>query len=224
MRRLFVLLVVATAACGGGAKSSPAPASGAPSAAPASSAPATAEPDAGAPSGRCLASLARKRPAGWRDSGTLTVTLVDDHPTKIGDQAIQAQTAEDARRALRDAVCRAGGVLGVLEGKPPKNGVATIAVVVPAKEDEAADVALLCKEPKGMPRDLDDPQRLRIAFETYSEQLSSTKWRGWLFDMTDELAHADDAARRAIRKKYAATLKKAPGASASCWFAAGLER
>jgi hypothetical protein len=226
-------ILVACGGGGGGGGGGPSTPQATSTAAPSSSAAPAASATAAPKTERCNAALARKRPAGWKDSGTLTVTIADDRPTRIavadasgkslGEQAVEAQKPEDARRALREAVCRAGGVVGVLEGKPPKSGTATIAVVRPAKEDEAGDVAMLCKEPAGMPADLDAGQKMRVAFETYDEQLTSAKWRGWLHDMSEEMEREGDAGRATVRKKYGATLESAPGAPKPCWFASRLK-
>jgi hypothetical protein len=219
------LLVVA---CGGGKPANEAKTET--SAAPSASAPATASPPAsGGGDVRCIAGMTNKRPQGWKEAGFVVITVDGDEPKtfEIHDETGKvvgtnaAPKGREGREALRNAACRVGGFLVFLE-KPAKGATSVKAIVLkPAKEDEAGDLAMMCKEPE-LPAGLDESQKLRIAVEIFEERLTSTKWRGWLFDMNDETRRgADDAAHVATKKKRGAELQAAAG-KGTCWFGAAL--
>lgn len=213
-------LAVSLVACGG----SSTPKSGAD--APTTSGAARSSPDA------CLAAVTNKTPAGWSQVGTVVVAIEGDKPKtiEIKDAAGKVTSTEPApatpkemREATRLATCKAGGYLAVIVGAPPKGAASmTLAVLKPAREDEAGDVAVMCKEPSEIPADFDPAQKLVVAAQLFEERLTSSKWRGWLLGMTGELRAADDAARVAIKKKHGAAL--ADAAKGSCWFATQLTR
>ena len=199
----------------------------------------SAAPSASASSARCLASTANRRPAGWVEAGSVTVTFgagkapkaleLRDAAGKVVATEPVAAGQEDVREALRRATCRLGGVVAFVDEKSEKDApVLTIAVLKPPKEDEGADLARVCKEPSwaalGVDASggLDESQKMRVASQLLEESLTSPKWRGWLFDMNAELEAGSDATYGAIKKKHAVTLRAA--APKDCWFLAGLER
>jgi hypothetical protein len=99
----------------------------------------------------------------------------------------------------------------------------TVAVVKPAREDEGADLAALCKEPPA-PAGTDDAQRRRIAVEHHERHLTTARWRDWLFDLSAKLRNSDDAGRAAIRASHADALSAAAKKASieDCWFASSL--
>lgn len=217
--RLFTVLLLSLAGC---AAADPLPA-----VSPA----ATATPEAAAENpADCSAAMTGKRPTGWLDAGKIVITLVDGKPTSIeihdasGKSApsppIDAATPEASRENLRKAVCLAGGVLGVVAGKPPKSGTMTIDTLRPAKEDAVADLVLLCSEPAEMLADTDPSQKVAIARQMYGERLTSARYRGWLHHLSVAV-HDENAAERASQVALLAADAKAAGKT-SCWFADSL--
>jgi hypothetical protein len=214
MRRL-TLFALALAGC---AATDPLPA-----ASPAS----TAAPEAAAAApADCSAAMTGKRPEGWIDAGKIVIIMVDGKPTSVeirdasGKSApsppIDAATPEASRENLRKAVCLAGGVLGVVAGKPPRSGTMTIDTVRPAREDPAADLALLCSEPRDLTADLDPSQKVTIARVKYGEQLTSARYRGWLHHLSVAV-HDENAAEKASQLDTLSADAKAAGKT-SCWF------
>jgi hypothetical protein len=222
--RALIALSLAVAGCASTAPAPPAspPSTSTPEAAAASSTPSS--PPAAA--GECFAAIARARPEGWIDTGKIIVTLADGKPTaieirdatgKAGPPVPLVTTSPEASREnLRTTICLAGGVLGVLPGKPPKSGTVTLDVIRPSKEDVAGDLAILCSEPKGLTSDLDDSQKVVIARQIYGEQLTSVRYRGWLHHL-GLLRGASDA-DKARQFEILAADAKAAGKS-GCWFA-----
>ena len=217
--RALILLSLSLAAC---ASTDPLPASS-----PAS----TGAPEAASPApAECFAAMARARPEGWIDAGKIVITMVDGKPTtiEIRDTAgkstpsppIDASSPEASRENLLKAVCLAGGVLGVVAGKPPKSGTMTIDTVRPAKEDPAGDLALLCSEPKDMSADLDPSQRVVVARQRYGEQLTSARYRGWIHHLSIAVRN-ENAADKASHLDTLTADAKAAGKT-SCWFADAL--
>ncbi len=217
-----VLFALSLSACGGGAP--PAKAGG--------DVPSTETSHAAAP-GKCTATTSENVPAGWVQTGSLVVNVVAGKPSTLdvkdasgkvlSTEALPA-AKKDAREPIRRAVCKTGGVLGVLQGGKPARDAPTITLLTykPAKEDEAGDVAMLCTMPVDIPGDFDASQRLRVAAMMYEERLTSPRWRTWLTDMGAELRDASDAAEAAIKHKHGAELQGA--ANGDCWFAKQLSR
>ena len=219
--RLFPVLFLALAGC---AAANPAPA-----VSPAAS----AKPEAAAESpDDCSAAVTGDRPTGWLAAGKIVVTLVDGKPTSIEihdasgksspSTPIDGTTIPASRENLRKAVCLAGGVLGVVEGKPPTSGTITIDTLRPAKEDAVADLAILCAEPADMLPEADLGQRVRIARQMYGERLTSPRYRRWLHHLSVAL-HDENVAERVNQTAILATDAKAAGKT-SCWFADSLRR
>jgi hypothetical protein len=183
-------------------------------------------------SGPCTAAFAKERPAGWVDSGKLVIQMKEDMPTgfeladvagkKVDSGPISEKSARKAIDVLMEKACKVGGVLVVYDATA--DGPMTASIVKPAHEDEAADLAALCKMPSSVAADLDDAQKRRVAQEAYEGSLSSRKWRGWLFDMTNKARKEEgDAARGAIRKVKADELDGA-AKTKDCWFATTLRK
>jgi hypothetical protein len=189
-------------------------------------------PNASGASGECLASMTQARPEGWVDAGELVVGVSGGKPTTIevhdasgkvlGKHPADATSPEASRESLRQAVCEAGGFLGVLLGKPPSSGTTKISVLRPAKEDEAADLTLMCNEPKDMPADFDLSQRVVVARHMYEEVLTSKRYRSWLHGM-DNAVKSDDQAEKARRIDDLSAQAKAAGKQ-TCWFADNLRK
>lgn len=191
---------------------------------------------------RCLATTARRRPAGWIESGKIVVAVKDGQPTafeahdasgKVVASKAAPANGEAARALLVSLTCQLGGLVATFEGDPPKQGVATatLPVLKPRAPDERADLATMCKPPEGLPTGPDGPdelQEVRIAFDVYQESLTTPKWRGWLVDLLEASRKAtDDAARLKVRKAKSDELKAAAGAAkigGACWFAEGIAR
>jgi hypothetical protein len=213
-------LAFALAACSG---TTPSPSTGTP-AGGTDPAPAAAE--------ECLASLTKARPEGWVDAGELVVSVAGGKPTSIevrdasgkvlGTRQADTSSPEASRESLRKAVCEAGGILGVVLGKPPESGTTRIAAVRPAKEDEAGDLERLCAEPREIPPDFDLSQRVVVARAIYEETLTSRRYRSWLHGM-DKAVKADDRAEKARRVGELSAWAKAAGKQA-CWFPDTLQK
>jgi hypothetical protein len=194
--------------------------------------PAGGQVAAPAASDECLATTTRARPEGWVDAGELVVTVAGGKPTSIevhdasgkavGSSPVDASSPEASRESLRKAVCKAGGLLGVVLGKPPESGTTRIAVVRPAKEDEAGDITMLCTEPSDIPADFDPSQKVAVARQMYEEKLTSTRFRSWLHGL-DKAVKADDQAEKARRLDDLSAQAKAAGKQA-CWFADTLRK
>ena len=222
MRRAAATIAIAATvvACGGGA----AKPSGA-------DAPTTSAPATGAPK-TCLAAVTNKTPPGWSQVGTVVVKIEGDKPTtieikdssgKVTSTEPAPKTPKEMREAMRLTTCKAGGYLAVVSGAPPKGATTmTFAVLNPVREDEAGDLASMCKEPAEIPADFDPSPKLAVAAQLFEERLTSAKWRGWLLGLSEELRSADDAARVTIKKTHGAVL--ADAAKGSCWFATQLTR
>ncbi len=216
------LLGLSVSACGGGAP--PAKSGG--------DVPTTETSHASAP-GKCTATTSEKAPAGWVQAGSLVVSVAAGKPTTLdvkdasgkvlGSETLPA-AKNDAREPIRLAVCKTGGVLGVVQGGKPAPDATSVTLLTykPAKEDETADVAMLCVMPGDIPPDFDESQRMRVAAMMFEERLTSPRWRTWLFDMSAELRDAGDAAAVAIKRKHGTELQGA--AKGSCWFATQLSR
>jgi hypothetical protein len=192
-------------------------------------APLAPETAAGAPAD-CSAEMTSKRPAGWIDAGKIVITMVDGKPTSVeirdasGKTApsppIDAATPEASRENLRKAICLAGGVLGVVPGKPPKSGTMIVDTVRPAKEDPVADLALLCSEPTDLPADLDASQKVTVARHMYGERLTSARYRGWLHRLSVAV-HDENTAERVRQLDILSADARAAGKT-SCWFSDSL--
>jgi hypothetical protein len=182
-----------------------------------------------------VASFTNKRPAGWVDAGKLVLTIKDKMPVAYAvldasgkkvdsgdiDPKLGARKAVDA---TVEKTCKVGGVLVVYDSNPgPETTSMTGAIIKPAKEDEAADLAALCKMPSIITADFDDAQKLVVAAQAYEESLTSSKWRSWLRDMSTKLRKADDAARPGIKSSKADELEAA-SKSKDCWFAVSLKK
>jgi hypothetical protein len=198
---------------------------------PAVSPAATATPEAAAETpADCSAEMTSKRPTGWLDAGTIVITFVDGKTTSVeirdtsgksvSSPPIDAGTPEASRENVRKAVCLAGGVLGVVAGKPPKSGTIIIDTLRPAKEDAAADLALLCSEPTDMLTDADPSQKVTIARHMYGERLTSARYRGWLHHLSVAV-HDENATQRSSQIAILSADAKAAGKT-SCWFADSL--
>lgn len=217
-----VVLALSVPACGGSAP--PAKSGG--------DTPSTETSHASA-AGKCTATTSEKVPAGWVQAGSLVVHVNAGAPgtLEVKDAAGSVLATEtlpaakkDAREPIRLAVCKTGGVLGVIQGGKPDPGATSVTLLTykPAKEDEAGDVALLCTMPGDIPADFDESQRMRVAAMIYEERLTSPKWRTWLTGMGAELRDAADTDAMAIKRKHGTELQGA--AKGACWFATQLSR
>jgi hypothetical protein len=185
--------------------------------------------------GACHATFTDERPAGWVEVGKLVITVKDSMPTSYelrdasGAKVDAGDVTKKGARAAGDFVaqksCAIGGVLAVYGAKPAADGEMVVAVVKPAREDEGADLAALCKEPPA-PAGTDDDQRRRIAVEFYERHLTTTRWRDWLFELSAKLRKSDDAGRTAIRASHAEALTAAAKKASveDCWFASSLRK
>ncbi len=234
MRHLVFLLCALPLACGG-APALPSVPSVPPSPTAASPKDAPASPPSSEP---CDASFAKKKPAGWVDVGTLVVQVKDDMPTgwelkdasgkKVDGGDISVKSARAAADMVSQKICRVGGVLAVYDEKAPQSGSMSAVVVKPAKEDEAGDVATMCKplSEEIMKIKPDESQQLRIAIQVYEESLTSKKWRGWVRDWAQKMRKADPTAAPGLRKSQGQELETAAKGAGikSCWFATSLAR
>lgn len=159
---------------------------------------ASASPSPSAPKERCLATMTTKgRRPGWVDAGKLTITTADKKTSSAelrdasGHVVTRPSAPSDAgafKTWMAESVCAVGGYVLVLDGAAvqaaEKGGKTTLegVVVRPGKDDEAADLATLCAEPKlALPADAPPLKRFVAATEEYGETLTSKRWRGWLF-------------------------------------------
>lgn len=212
-------------ACGGGAGPAKTPAAAQ-----------STETSHASASGKCTATTAEKAPAGWVQAGSLVVHVNAGSPASLElkdatGKVVATETLpaakKDAREPIRLAVCKTGGVLGVVQGGKPAPDATSVTLLTykPAKEDEAGDVALLCTMPGDIPPDFDESQRMRVAAMMFEERLSSPKWRIWLSDMGAKLRDASDTDAMAIKRKHGTELQGAAGPDRrACWFAAQLAR
>ncbi len=217
-----VLLALPLSACGGSAP--PAKSGG--------DAPSTETTHASA-AGKCTATTSEKVPAGWVQVGSLVVNVAAGKPSTLdvkdasgkvlGTETLPA-AKKDAREPIRLAVCKTGGVIGVVQGGKPAPDATSVTLLTykPAKEDEAGDVALLCTMPGDIPPDFDESQRMRVAAMIYEERLTSPRWRTWLTGMGAELRDAAEADATTIKRKHGTELQGA--AKGACWFATQLSR
>jgi hypothetical protein len=219
MRSLFMVLGLSlfSVACGACGAAPPAAGPSSSGAAP-------------APAGPCHATFSSERPAGWVEVGKLVITVKDSMPTSYelrdasGAKVDAGEVTLKGARAAGDFVaqksCAIGGVLAVYGAKPSADGPMVVTVVKPAREDEGADLAALCKEPPA-PAGVDDAQRRAIAGEFYERHLTTPKWRDWLFDMNAKVRKSDPAGWPAVRAEHADALSAAAKKASidDCWFA-----
>lgn len=194
--------------------------------------------------GRCLASFARKRPAGWLEVGQLRIGVAEGRPTSIAAEDTRGlvaemlappKTKEDARTAMRAFTCRLGGLVLVVDedamasaAAAPDAGASTVLMPVfaPRVADERSDVLALCKEPaEDVPTDA--VKRYRRAFDTLDERLTSRRWRAWLWDLLEEVDRTEGIARETIRMEKADELRDAANRAqlgGPCWYEKALRR
>jgi hypothetical protein len=167
----------------------------------------------------------------WADAGRIVVAMRDEKPLtlELHDASGKVVGTQDAplgnaegRDAIAQLACRIDGVLMLADGKPPATGTFTIRVLKPATPDEAGDLKRMCAGAPPTAQGIDDSMTLTVADATYTETLTSPKWRGWYFQMRRGIHTAqDDAARAKLRSAAAAELR---AADANCWFARALEQ
>lgn len=228
--RLYVPAFVLVAACGG-----PPPVGLPPAPSSLSS---SSPPGATAEAAACYASLTAVRPAGWVEVGKLVITVKDGMPVgfelrdasgaKVDAGDVSLQSPRAAGDYVAQKVCRIGGVMAVYDGQPVDGRPMVAIVVKPANEDPASDLADLCKEPiwKGG-GGLDEAQKRRVAMATYEERLTSSRWRGWLFDMETKVRKTNDPAARAAAMSASADVLAQAAVSAGikdCWYAGALQK
>lgn len=225
------LLVLGLVACGAAPAVVPPPAAppSAPAPVPSEPAPTTAA---------CHGSFAKKKPAGWVEVGTLLVKVKDEMPVgyelrdgtgkKVDEGDINVKSARAAGEAVAQKICRIDGVLAVYEEKAGAGGTMTVSVVKPAREDEAGDVAAMCKPLSDdiMKIKPDPSQQVRIALDVYTESLTSKKWRAWLHDGAEKVRKASEGERVAARRSLGADLEAAAKTAGlkDCWFASSLKK
>lgn len=121
---------------------------------------------------------------GWRITGSIALTVVNGAPTLLESKDAtgkvvatknlnDVQDAAQYSMAILQATCDAGGVLRGKEKNPadPKNGVTTVDIFGPEKEDETSDLKLLCAPPSFFP-DLS----LGEAMGDFSGEVSAMRW------------------------------------------------
>lgn len=121
---------------------------------------------------------------GWKITGTLAVTAVDGVPILLeakdatgkvitSKNLKELKNGKEYGEAILQATCDAGGVLRSREKNPadPKNGVTTVDIFGPEKEDETSDLKLLCAPPSFFP-DL----TLSDAIADLSGEISAMRW------------------------------------------------
>lgn len=143
--RAVIVLSLAVAGC---ASTDPAP----PASPPSPSTPSTAVDSSASPlatAEECSATTASARPEGWIDTGKVTVLFEDGRPTIVdildasGKSRLPAQimcnSVEAWRKNIRQAICVAGGVLGLIPEMTSSYEIVTFVVlrppVLPAKRD-----------------------------------------------------------------------------------------
>ena len=177
---------------------------------------------------RCLASFAATRPAsGWIETGKLLVSTRKGHAFAVEVRDARGHVVEFVRLMREHEVltvaCKIDGVLLVLDGAPANDGVHSVTVLRPAREDERGDVALLCNKP-AIPSAPDDAALWRATLDAFAERLTSTRWRTWLFDLDASIfgrrGDDDEPLRKADELEAAA---KSAGIAA-CWTSTELRR
>jgi hypothetical protein len=189
--------------------------------------------------GRCLASTARRRPAGWAETGTLVITLDDGRPIQLEARDAAGKTVEsrpaptnarEAREAVAALTCRVGGLIAALDGpEPPRTGTSTSTLIIlgPTTADEKTDLAILCTEPEELPAEADTSTKLRLSIDRFEEHLTTRRWRAWLRDLVEEDSRREGAERIMLWSSRADDLHAAAanvGIAGSCWLEAGLRR
>lgn len=185
--------------------------------------------------GPCLARTAREAPPGWTRGGTLAIAVQSGRPTKLtlvdaGGKTVASETPVDEKdiaKQITSLTCRANAWLAVPGTPPPRDKTdaeVSFTLYRPAKNDEAADVALLCTMPKeAADPSADESQRAAIAAEVYSERLSTIRYRSWFYELDRELGAAQSETDRITVKQNngakLASLLKTSKAPPDCWFA-----
>lgn len=190
------------------------------------------EPLASAP--RCVPVTTARSPAGWVEVGLITVVLEDDRPVRftvadakgtLVDAAPAPKDRLDALHWIERAICKVGGLVALAnEPVTPHAKTARLPIMAPRVPDERADLALLCREPEGLPVNADPAQRVVAAVAIFESNLTTAKWRTWLRDMGETIANEPSSRAPVIRRARADVLAQSARTSglASCWFEAQL--
>jgi hypothetical protein len=160
-----------------------------------------------------------------KDEMPTSYELLDASGKKVDSGEISAKGARAAGDAVAQKICKIDGVLAVYESKAePTTGSMTASVVKPAREDEAGDLAMMCKPlAADLMKSTDESQQRRIAAQMYEETLSSKKWRGWMHEWSEKIRKADSGARPALLKGQADELDAA-AKTKDCWFVTMLRK
>jgi cytochrome c2 len=166
------------------------------------------------------------RPSKTDDRTAVPLASVAPPPAPPGAQAIDTSDAtgsnEEMRETMKREACKVGGVLLVAPKEPGKTDPRVALLIIrPVAPDENADLRLMCAgppDPLDKNDDFDPDQTRVIAAEAFSMRLTSPRWRGWLYEMREELHGAADTG--SVWRAKAAELR---AARKDCWFAGALE-
>jgi hypothetical protein len=172
-------------------------------------------------------------PDGWRKTGEVRFTLKSGALVSIevlsADGAVlesgpaTAPGPHEFQELEVKALCRAGGVAGRVV-KDVDDGVSIVDAIAPIKEDESADLTLLCTKPdygdKQNPIQAYADLRLRTTW-----LLTSPTWRQWIARSGDATANAAVSERGATYKAEADEIEtRTKGRTTPCWLATVLRQ
>jgi hypothetical protein len=167
--------------------------------------------------------MTKQAPSGWTVVGTMIVTIRAGHAVSAELKDASGRLVESAplakERDLLSKACTLGGVLAVMGRAPADEDLWPLTVYKPSAQEPSADVVRLCTKPAELNVDAHGGVAWAFVRDAYEEQLTSPRWRKWLFDLDEELHHGQAAAQRAKREKgdELETAARAAGMGDKCW-------